>query len=244
MNNNKPLQNTIIFLLIILLTQCSTGQKLSTEVTSGLPKHDLEVIVLMGINDFHGALSPHILKTKEALDVTPITYEKGGASILASHINILKSQFGKRFFLLDAGDEFQGSVESNLEEGAPVVQFFNQLEVRAAAIGNHEFDYGPVGPEGSTGDLLGALKERLKQAHYPYLAANINDRDTGKLTALPNTLPSYLTQVGRLKIGVIGVSTTETPKTTRPDQIRSLVFTDLKEAVLRETKNLRAQGAQ
>ena len=48
--------------------------------------------------------------------------------------------------LVDAGDLFQGTLESNLNEGATVVDAYNALGYAAATIGNHEFDYGPDNP--------------------------------------------------------------------------------------------------
>ncbi len=47
--------------------------------------------------------------------------------------------------LLDAGDEFTGPLPSTMAEGAPVVEAYKILGVDAAAIGNHDFDFGPVG---------------------------------------------------------------------------------------------------
>ena len=41
---------------------------------------------------------------------------------------------------------FQGTLESNLNEGAAVVRAYNALGYDAVAVGNHEFDFGPVGP--------------------------------------------------------------------------------------------------
>ena len=52
-----------------------------------------------------------------------------------------------RHALHDAGDLFQGTLESNLAEGADVIKAYNQLGYGASAIGNHEFDYGPEGPQ-------------------------------------------------------------------------------------------------
>ena len=40
---------------------------------------------------------------------------------------------------------FQGTIESNLAEGRVVVDAYNALGYDAVAIGNHEFDFGPVG---------------------------------------------------------------------------------------------------
>ena len=54
---------------------------------------------------------------------------------------------GGGVLLVDAGDMWQGTLESNLGEGAAVVRAYNALRYDAVTIGNHEFDFGPVGPE-------------------------------------------------------------------------------------------------
>ena len=66
--------------------------------------------------------------------------------------------------LIDAGDMWQGTLESNLSEGASVVDAYNALGYTAVAIGNHEFDFGPAGPkaipETDADDPQGSLKLR------------------------------------------------------------------------------------
>src|SRR4029453_2320248 len=68
---------------------------------------------------------------------------------LAGHVRALRaarSADGGSVVLVDSGDMFQGTLESNLGEGAGVVRAYNALGYAAAAVGNHEFDYGPEGP--------------------------------------------------------------------------------------------------
>ena len=68
---------------------------------------------------------------------------------LSGYVENLREQRqadGGGVLLLDAGDMFQGTLESNLAEGAPVVAAYNALGYTAVAIGNHEFDFGPAGP--------------------------------------------------------------------------------------------------
>src|SRR5205814_1292694 len=81
--------------------------------------------------------------------------------------------------LLDAGDMFQGTVESNLGEGAAVVDVMNRLGYTAAAIGNHDFDFGPTGgdatPQQRGDDPRGALRARAAEARFPFLMANVVD---------------------------------------------------------------------
>lgn len=241
----------VILALATAFPACKSAPRASSEspspeeTTFQVPSDPgLETLVILGTNDMHGALSPLEAKSRETGSTAAIPYERGGAAYLASHVRALRAQYGDRLLLLDAGDCFQGTLESNFEEGAPMVRLLNSLDYGAAAVGNHEFDYGPVGPEGSAGDPLGALKARMSEARYPYVAANIIEKSTKKIPPFPNTKPSVLLQVGRVKVGVIGLTTLNTPTTTRPDHIRELSFTSLKEATLRESKKLREQGAE
>lgn len=209
-------------------------------------KGNLETIVILGTNDIHGALAPEALKTK---DPTPVEYEKGGAVYFASHVRILRKQYGEHLLLLDAGDEFQGSIDSNLEEGRPMIRFFNELGFAAAAVGNHEFDFGPEGSLGSSAapstmrDVRGTLKARISEASYPYLAANIYDKKTGSFPGVPGTRPSAIIIAGRLKVGIVGLTTLDTPTSTRPEFAAGLDFKEMSKVALAETKSLREQGA-
>lgn len=188
-----------------------------------------ETVTILGINDVHGALLPRVFQTNENPSVA---YEVGGAAVFASYVQVLKNELGSSLILVDAGDQWQGTLESNLEKGAPVVRVFNQIGIQAAALGNHEFDFGRK-----------VLDERLSEAKYPTLTANVFDKNTGKLAALPNTQPTLLLRAGRSKVGLIGLSTVQTPTTTDPTQVTDLEFRDMKDIVLHHARELRNQGA-
>lgn len=234
------------FWAILALFSCATPPP-ADEIAAFENSGNLETLVILGTNDIHGALAPAQLKSRDA---TPIDYEKGGAALFASHVSILRRQYGEHLLLLDAGDQFQGSIDSNLEEGRPMIQFFNQLGYTAAAIGNHEFDFGPVGsrgahnPEASAGsDLRGTLKARIAEARYPYLAANVYDRKSGGFPGVPGTRASTLVKVGRLKVGIVGLTTLGTPTSTRPTFVNDLEFRPMPSIAIAESKKLRAEGA-
>jgi 5'-nucleotidase len=195
-------------------------------------------IAILAFNDFHGALLPQ---------KNPGGTESGGALALARMIATARSLYGDRLLVLEAGDSMQGTLESNLVEGASVIEVFNRMGVQMGVIGNHEFDYGPIGqgtPLKSGDDVLGALKQRLSEARYPFVVANIFDRKTGQRLELPNTLPSRKVQLGQTTVGVIGITTIDTPSTTLPDHVRQLEFRDQAPIILAEAQALRAQGAR
>jgi 5'-nucleotidase len=187
------------------------------------------VISVVGTSDLHGHL--------EALPW------------LGGHLANLRRQRaadGGALVLVDAGDMFQGTLESNLAEGAPVVRAYNALGYAAAALGNHEFDFGPEGPAfspaQSSDDPRGALKARARQAQFPFLAANLEE--TGKPVVWSNVRSSTVAEVAGIKVGIVGVTTPTAGHTTLPANAKGLDFAPMLPALVREAASLRSEGAQ
>ena len=193
-------------------------------------------ISVIGTNDVHGSLLP--------IDGNQ------GLALLAGYVNNLReerSSDGGAVLLIDAGDMWQGSIESNLSEGAAVVTAFNLAGYDAAAIGNHEFDFGPAGekatPADENDDAQGALKMRAAEAEFPLLAANLIDTETGRAVNWPNVIPSVLINRGGIKIGVIGLMTENALITTIAANTRGLAVAPLALTAKREAEELRKAGA-
>jgi 5'-nucleotidase len=150
--------------------------------------------------------------------------------------------------LLDAGDMFQGTLESNLGEGAPVVAAYNALGYNAVAIGNHEFDFGPAGPApspaGPDDDPRGALKKRAAEAHFPFLVSNVLDKKTGTPVAWRNVRPSAMVTVDGIKVGLVGAVTAATPHSALPANVAGLTFLPLAPSINKQARWLRSQGAK
>jgi 5'-nucleotidase len=196
------------------------------------------IVTVIATTDFHGTLEPEVVKTASGE-----TVEVGGAPLLAAYVKAIRAQAKGPVVHLDGGDMFQGSMASNLAEGAPVVRFFNFLQVTAAALGNHEFDYGPVGsrsvPRDPSDDPRGALKARIREARFPILAANVLD-ESGQT---PSWLRrSFIYKKDGLRIGVVGIATPYTVSTTIGANLVGLRFLDPIEPVRREAEALRSQG--
>ena len=98
-------------------------------------------LTILGTNDWHGWAQPHQARAADGSAV-----DEGGLALYASVVKLLRAETGGRLLVVDAGDIFQGTLVSNLSEGAVMVDAFNALGMDAVAVGNHEFDYGPVGP--------------------------------------------------------------------------------------------------
>jgi 2',3'-cyclic-nucleotide 2'-phosphodiesterase (5'-nucleotidase family) len=182
-------------------------------------------VSIVGTNDLHGKI-----------DALPTL---GG---YLNNLRAARSADGGTVLLLDAGDMFQGTMASNLGEGQVVVEAYNKLGYTAAAIGNHEFDFGPVGT-GMQGDARGALRARARQAKFPFLAANVWETENAKPWGGDNIVPSALIQVKGISIGLIGITTIDTPKSTLAENFAGLTVRPLIATVIAEAKALRAKGA-
>ncbi len=189
---------------------------------------------IVGTNDLHGYVFPF--------------NGRGGLELLGGYVRNLRAvrqADGGGVVLLDAGDTFQGGIESNLSEGALVVDAYNALGYTAAAIGNHEFDFGPLdtfdpadGP-----DPRGALKAMAARARFPFLAANLIDAATGRQVDWENVHPSTMTTVAGLRIGVVGAMTADGLRSTLAANVHGLRLAPLASTVTAEAAALRNRGA-
>ncbi|MDX2088078.1 MAG: bifunctional UDP-sugar hydrolase/5'-nucleotidase [Kofleriaceae bacterium] len=188
-------------------------------------------ISVIGTNDLHGALERLPLLAGYLANLREVRTADGGGVVL-----------------LDGGDMFQGTLESNLGEGIDVVRAYNALGYTAAAVGNHEFDFGPAGPAATPAtvedDPRGALKARAAEAKFPFLVSNIIDKSSGNRIAWPNMPASTIVEVSGVKIGLIGASTEATPFTTMPANFVGLQMLAPAQAITLEARGLRDKGAQ
>ncbi|HME91155.1 MAG TPA: bifunctional UDP-sugar hydrolase/5'-nucleotidase [Myxococcaceae bacterium] len=199
-------------------------------------------LTIVGTNDFHG----HVLPNRAVLrDGTAV--EMGGSAIFAGYLANVRAENPGGVILLDGGDLLHGTIASNSTEGALVVDVYNYLGYTAAAIGNHEFDYGPVGPVSVAEpgmDPFGALKARIQQAKFPLLAVNIYDAATGELPAWLGNDGTLLIEVNGVKVGIFGLATPMTPRTTNPVNVASLRFGSLAPEAISAATALRGRGAE
>lgn len=215
---HRSLTQAVLVLSLLVASACaipkSKNPNSTTSSTQGKPRRT-ETIVILGTNDLHGALFPWEGRTA---DIESVPYEQGGVAMLASYVRRLRSDHGSRLVWLDAGDQFQGAIQSELEQGAPVVDFFNLLDLNASTVGDQDYGFGATQ----------VLKERMSQAKYPYVATSF---------PTPGTIPSMIINAGRVRVGVVGI-------TSYGDSSHPRTDTELRNATVNEAGRLRSMGAQ
>ena len=175
----------------------------------------------MAINDFHGALyaSPHRTEPGRAY---------GGLPWLSGAIDAIRAE-NEHVLVLDGGDLFQGAWPVNATKGMGSVLAYNHLGVDAAAVGNHEFDYGPTG-SGEGHPLRGAFEEAASKAKFQWLTANVTHED-GSLWQPTGVQPWTVIERGGIRVGLIGLTTSDTPAATLFKHVADLRFGDVVEVV-------------
>ncbi|EIT83681.1 bifunctional 2',3'-cyclic nucleotide 2'-phosphodiesterase/3'-nucleotidase precursor protein [Fictibacillus macauensis ZFHKF-1] len=186
----------------------------------------------LGVNDFHGQLDTYNQKLNA-----------GGAEYLASYLKERKAENPDNTLMVHAGDIVGASSPmSALLQDEPTIRFFNNLGFDAGTLGNHEFDEGVTelqrllkgGPHPKTVEKYGPFEG----ANFPYVAANVISKKTGQ----PLVAPYVIKEVQGQKIGIIGISLSDTPSVVIPSGVEGVEFTDETEAINKYTKELQGKG--
>ncbi len=223
-----------LFSLFIIL--CLAIPLVSVGTASASPNHLTAPVsfTILHTNDFHGQLEPN--------------GSNPGMARVAYFVNTVRSTSTSPVLLVDAGDEMQGSLLSNLGDGTatgkgkPTIATYNAMHYDVATFGNHEFDWGQQN-----------LANRTGEATYPYVTANIVSNDTGNCATAGWTTPAFanapykILEVGTapdtVKVAFIGVTTTETPTITVSTATAGICFKDPTASILHYYDQMKAEGA-
>ena len=158
--------------------------KSETELSK--PTTGVGEINIYAINDFHGAV---LQNGNEA-----------GIKTVGSFLKEKSKQ--ENTLILDQGDTWQGSFESNYKYGAIVQDVFNYTGVSLRTVGNHDFDWG-------LNHLEETNNRQIGDDYIPCLAANVFDYKDGQNGTVQQSQygKEYATFTldNGVKVGVVGV---------------------------------------
>ncbi|MCA9943434.1 MAG: bifunctional metallophosphatase/5'-nucleotidase [Anaerolineales bacterium] len=137
------------------------------------------------------------------------------------------------FLLLSGGDMWTGPAISTWFQGQSMAEIMNSMGYDAAAIGNHEFDFG-----------LEALQARASESAFPFLSANIRYKSDGTTPEDLGIRPYTIVTVNEIQVGIIGLTTTSTPTTTNPVNVAEFDFIDYETALREVIPQVKDAGAE
>jgi 2',3'-cyclic-nucleotide 2'-phosphodiesterase (5'-nucleotidase family) len=138
----------------------------------------------------------------------------GGGASAATYIKQVRAKAAENIrdnLLVDTGDFFMGRPVGTLTEGVAIIEYMNMINYDLIVLGNHEYDLGET-----------RLIELLTDATFPVLGANVYRRDTNRLVEYVQ--PYLIMEKMGVKIGVIGITTTDTALMSFEEHIRFVYF--------------------
>ncbi|MEM9050162.1 MAG: bifunctional metallophosphatase/5'-nucleotidase [Pseudomonadota bacterium] len=199
---------------------------MAMSATSAQADFDLHIL---HINDFHSRV-----ESISRFDSTCRPDDEaegkcfGGIARLVAAIAAKRAELaGANLLVLDAGDQFQGSLFYATYKGAVEAEFAEAIGFDAMAVGNHEFDDGPA-----------ALAAFLDAVSFPVLSGNI---DVSGEPLLAGRIPATLVlERGGERIGIVSALAADTPETSSPGD--GVVFSDEIESLTAQVAALEAEG--
>lgn len=174
-----------------------TTEPVAEDVTEEVAEEEpapLDDVTIIYTNDSHTYIN-NMNSDDEGNETKAISFAN-----VAAYANE-KRAAGENVLLLDAGDHVQGTAFGGMDEGASIIKIMNAAGYDAAAVGNHEFDYGQF-----------RFFKLLEEANFPYLSCNFYNEGDKSLV-----LPAYqIFEEGNTKVAVVGVSTPETYTKSAP----------------------------
>ena len=120
----------------------------------------------------------------------------------ATIVDSLRRANAGRVVLVDGGDLLQGNpltfVAAKVSDTPvhPVIAAMNVMQYDAAVLGNHEFNYG-----------VPLLKRAIRQAGFPFLAANVSDGTSVPFVAPLTVVTREVARGQVVRIGIVGATT-------------------------------------
>lgn len=209
---------------------------------------------ILGINDFHGALN-----TSGSFfdDEGKKTVNTGTAPLLAAYLNHAQEQFsiantGGQTIRVQAGDMVGASpASSGLLQDEPTIKVLNQMDFSIGTLGNHEFDEGlqefnriMLG-ENPQNDPYGILTAYPREASKTQIViGNVVKKGTEEIPFgwKPYAIKEVGTANNKVKVGFIGVVTTEIPNLVLKEHYEAYDFLDEAETIAYYSSQLRKLG--
>ncbi|WP_420033121.1 bifunctional metallophosphatase/5'-nucleotidase [Streptomyces sp. cg28] len=198
---------------------------------------------VMGTTDLHG----HVFNWDYYKDAayTDATGNAQGLSRISTLVKRIREEKGRHnTLLIDAGDTIQGTpltyyfarvdpITAKHGPVHPMAQAMNAIGYDAAALGNHEFNYG-----------IDTLRKFESQLHFPLLGANAVDAKTERPAFQPYVIKKMRTPHGKdVKVAILGLTNPGIAIWDKAYVQGVLKFPGLEEQAAKWVPKLRSMGA-
>lgn len=207
---------------LLLLTVAALG------LTSGMARADY-VLNILHTNDMHSRIEP-INKFDATCSAEDDAAGKcfGGVARIATEVKALRQSLaGQNVLLVDAGDQFQGSLFYTTYKGKAAAELMNAIGYQAMELGNHEFDDGPAN-----------LASFIASVNFPVISGNLDLSRSDELRGKVGRTAVF--DIGGQKVGIVSALAVDTPETSSPGP--NVIFKSDIDSLKAEVADLQAQG--
>jgi 2',3'-cyclic-nucleotide 2'-phosphodiesterase (5'-nucleotidase family) len=105
----------------------------------------------------------------------------------------MREKYGTNMLLLDSGSSLAGNANTlgSKSKGQVIVEAMNQIGYDAMTLGEQELRLGAT-----------VLRERIKEAQFPIISANVIISETGQLLVQPYVIR----EIGGLRVAIVGLT--------------------------------------
>lgn len=198
---------------------------------------------VMGTTDLHGNVFNWDYFTDKEFDDK--AHNDVGLAKISTLVDQVRREKGRHnTLMIDAGDTIQGTQLSyyyakidpiTAKRGPvhPMAQAMNAIGYDAAALGNHEFNYG-----------IPVLRKFEEQCDFPLLGANALDAKTLRPAFAPYVIKKLRTPHGRdVKVAILGLTNPGIAIWDKVNVGGKMVFPGLEEQAAKYVPRLRSMGA-
>ncbi|MGA5409010.1 bifunctional metallophosphatase/5'-nucleotidase [Streptomyces lavendulocolor] len=198
---------------------------------------------VMGTTDLHGNVFNWDYFTDREFDDK--AHNDVGLAKISTLVDRVREEKGRRnTLLIDAGDTIQGTqlsyyyakvdpITARRGPVHPMAQAMNAIGYDAAALGNHEFNYG-----------IPVLRKFQEQCDFPLLGANALDARTLRPAFPPYSMHRLCTPYGRdVRVAVLGLTNPGIAIWDKANVSGKMVFPGLEEQAAKWVPKLRSMGA-
>ncbi|MEV6649673.1 5'-nucleotidase C-terminal domain-containing protein [Streptomyces sp. NPDC051219] len=198
---------------------------------------------VMGTTDLHGNVFNWDYFTDKEFDDK--AHNDVGLAKISTLVEQVRKEKGRgNTLLIDAGDTIQGTqlsyyyakidpITARRGPVHPMAQAMNAIGYDAAALGNHEFNYG-----------IPVLRKFEEQCDFPLLGANALDAKTLRPAFPPYSIHRLRTPCGRdVKVAVLGLTNPGIAIWDKANVQGKMTFPGLEEQAAKYVPRLRSMGA-
>lgn len=197
-------------------------------LSAGVAQADYTLHVVH-INDMHSRIEP-ISRFNSTCSAEDNAEGKcfGGVARVKTMIDQLRAELdGENFLVVDAGDQFQGSLFFMTYSGAVAAEMMNEIGFDVMSVGNHEFNLGD-----------GALANLADTVSFPVVSGNLDVSGSNELAGkIGDTL---ILERGGERIGIVSALATDTKELSSPSE--AVMFKDEIESIKEDVAALQAEG--